>query len=356
MMLPENEARRLLYAEQIDLSPVSVRVTGVEVPIADGRADFLLELVWNEQRRQFIAEYVSTGTPRQVSRALAQARRNAKQEPDTSPMVIAPYLSDGTLDQLLSEQVSGMDLSGNAAIVVPGQWLIVLRGRENQFPASAPIKAVYEGTSSLVGRVFFARREYQMVKEVREEILRRGGEISMGTVSKVLKALEEDLVISRRETIRLLQPERLLQNLKDNYTPIDARRRVSGRLNLDGDVRARLLDNARTRSRKGAPVRLVGRLDARYVVGPSTQQWTLYTTSIPDVLADTGFEETDRFANVEVVETEDPRVYFDAREDEEFLWVAPLQVYLELMSGGKREREIARQLEPDLFSPPRDFP
>jgi len=53
---------------------------------------------------------------------------------------------------------------------------------------------------------------------------------------------------------------------------------------------------------------------------------------------------TDRFPNVELIETDDETVYFDAREDTEFWWVSPVQVYLELMAGDKRDRETAEQV------------
>ena len=35
---------------------------------------------------------------------------------------------------------------------------------------------------------------------------------------------------------------------------------------------------------------------------------------------------TDRFPNVELIETDDEAVYFDAREDAEFWWASPVQV------------------------------
>jgi len=53
---------------------------------------------------------------------------------------------------------------------------------------------------------------------------------------------------------------------------------------------------------------------------------------------------TDRFPNVELIETDDETVYFDARENTEFWWASPVQVYLELMAGDKRDRETAEQV------------
>jgi hypothetical protein len=45
------------------------------------------------------------------------------------------------------------------------------------------------------------------------------------------------------------------------------------------------------------------------------------------------------------LETEDETVYFDARQQVGFWWTSPVQVYLELMAGDKRDREAAEQVK-----------
>ena len=52
-----------------------------------------------------------------------------------------------------------------------------------------------------------------------------------------------------------------------------------------------------------------------------------------------------RFPNLELIETEDETVYFDGRQEENFWWVSPVQVYLELMAGDKRDQETAEQVK-----------
>ena len=54
-----------------------------------------------------------------------------------------------------------------------------------------------------------------------------------------------------------------------------------------------------------------------------------------------GFTETDRFSNMKLLETEDDFVYFDRRSR---LIASPVQVYLELATGEKREKETADQV------------
>ena len=60
--------------------------------------------------------------------------------------------------------------------------------------------------------------------------------------------------------------------------------------------------------------------------------------------------QSDRFPNLELLETEDETVYFDARQEEYFWWASPVQVYLELMAGDKRDQETAEQLKPLILN------
>lgn len=62
------------------------------------------------------------------------------------------------------------------------------------------------------------------------------------------------------------------------------------------------------------------------------------------------FVETDRFANVEFAEVNDEEVFFDRERREGFRWCSKLQIYLELMTGSKRERDAASQIREDLLS------
>jgi hypothetical protein len=105
------------------------------------------------------------------------------------------------------------------------------------------------------------------------------------------------------------------------------------------------VSNARARN-----VRIVGRSESKYVLSASTDVTTFYVTSVDAVLEELPFRPGRRFANVEFVETDDPRVYFDARDTQGFPWASPLQIYLELSTGGKREREAAEQLRTDLIN------
>jgi len=88
-----------------------------------------------------------------------------------------------------------------------------------------------------------------------------------------------------------------------------------------------------------------------YVILPSSNELiSIYVSSVIPFVKEFAFEETGRFPNVEFLETDDPTVYFDRRESGSIPFISPLQAYLELAKGGKREQEAAEPLRADILA------
>ena len=84
---------------------------------------------------------------------------------------------------------------------------------------------------------------------------------------------------------------------------------------------------------------------SRYAVMPRGDMLTVYCPRTAPLVQRLAGNEQDRFPNLEVIETEDEPPYFDARKDNGFWWASPVQVFLELQAGDKRDRETARQVK-----------
>jgi hypothetical protein len=298
----------------------------------------------------FWAEYCKSGTPQQVQMALLQAKDQARKT-GLLPLVIAPYLSEERLIVLEKAGVSGIDLCGNGAVVAPGIWFF-RTGFPNRFKSTATIKNIYQGASSLVARVFLAKQEYASVGDIQTEIRRRGGEISLGTVSKVLKELEEEIIVGRASgTIRLLQPEQLLERLLESFTLPKSEASFVGKVALDiAELEKRLgqIDDSVSVVRTG-----VGSLD-KYVTMATQPKLSLYTSSLSNLLTDLDATPTTRFPNLEIIETNSPLPFFDTQKStesaESLLWASPLQTYLEMMQGDERLQQTALTLRERLIS------
>jgi hypothetical protein len=318
--------------------------------------DALIVLGWQGKTYRFGAECKSLWTPKVVAQAAAQIRYLVAGT-DLGPMVVVPYLSEERLADLEAAGVSGIDLCGNGVVVVPGQLLVYRTGAPNRFRWETTIKNVYRRNSSVVGRAFLVAREFPSVQDALGEIRRRGGVLTLSTVSKVCAALDDDLVIERQEgkgpqprQLRLLQPDKLLDLLAENYLSPPIARTFRGKFaGSPEELRQRLL---RWEEQTGGRVVLTGAGSVgAYAVMAREPVQSFYCSDLAGLLASLGdsVKETDRFANVELGESADEFVYFDRRAE---LAASPVQVYLELVSGDKRDRQTAEQVRRVILGPP----
>ena len=58
---------------------------------------------------------------------------------------------------------------------------------------------MYRGDSSLVARAFLARPVYRAVGDIATVIRELSGNVTLSTVSKVVKVLESDLIVGRNQ-------------------------------------------------------------------------------------------------------------------------------------------------------------
>jgi hypothetical protein len=252
--------------------------------------------------------------------------------------------------------ISGIDLCGNGVVIAPEVFAIFRSGRQTRFSSSAPIKNIYRKNSSMVGRVFLSLSYYGSVQEICAEINRRNmlvnrsniPPMSLPTVSKSLKTLEDDLIVQRDGVIRLIQSDKLLEKLTANYVPPKITERVRLKIIGGNDTISNLI--GRISRESGVPVMATGTSSVtQYAVMQQGNLVSVYCPSIEPILERLPGSRTNRFPDLELIETADETVYFDARQDENFWWASPVQAYLELMGGDKRDQETADQVKSFLL-------
>jgi hypothetical protein len=357
--LTDNRITSLL--KNLDFSPLKLtaREAGSYLPFPEFdrkyQPDYLVEIEWKKKRFGFAAAAKAISTPKAIDQGIWQLTRylefvkNRMSAETYYPLLIVPYLSCEKIEGLIRQDISGIDLSGNGVFIVPGELFYYRVGQRNKFPSNAPIKNVYRGTSSLVARALLTKQKFWTVNEVFDEIAERGGRTSLGTVSKVLKALEDELLISRNDGIRLIDQKTLLNKLRENYRPAIRRRTLIGKAE-DLEFRLRRIAENCDRNEVLYAVDEPQKYTVLPTVGTPTR---VYTENIDKSLETVEFSETDRFPNIELIETPDSTVYFDRRlaTNEDIYFTSPLQVYLEMANGGKREREAADQVAEVILNP-----
>lgn len=349
----------LLRRGRVELPPLSLRLIEAEPQAgATRRSDALIEASWRGKKARFLVECKALSTPKAFQAGLNQLKA-APLPRGGLPMLFLPFLGENQLQELEREGISGVDLCGNGVVTVPGAFSVFRTGGKNRFLSSAPIKNIYRRNSSLVARVFLLRSSFTAVQEIRAEINRlnllvsRWGKnpMSLSTVSKALKTLEEDLIISRNETIRLMQSDKLLDTLDRNFSPPSVGGKVRLKVAAEGGALQEML--ADLSQQLNLPVVATGLSSvSQYATMQRGGVLSVYCPRLEGLLERLGGSREDRFPNLELLETDDETVYFDARPGGSLLWASPIQVYLELMAGDKRDRETAEQVRALILKRP----
>lgn len=338
------------------LGPIFGRQITVELRPDDQReslgrasADFSVSVTWGAERYEFAAEAKMRNTPRVLEEALRQARRWAV-ESGRAPMVIVPFLGEKRIERLDEEGVSGLDLCGNGLITVSGRLLLRRTGQPNRYPESRPARFAYRGATSLVPRAFLRRAEYSSVSQVQDEIEAAGGTVALSTVSKALARMADDLIVDRSEgRIALMQPDKLLDVLAENFTPPKPERSAQLKIPLPLEEFFRRAQRGTTGPATKLRIVLSGASSQdRYSGGLRADVPVMYADDLDELKRRIGdaWKPVDRFANLRVVETRDPTPFFDSRPDGDGAYFAsPVQAYLELAAAGdKRDTEMANQV------------
>lgn len=305
-------------------------------------ADGNLVLGYKNKKYNFTVKAKAATSLRYIQETIAVMKsRKAKKKENL--MLLIPYINKNITEILIDSKINAIDLNGNYFIQTDDLTAIRL-DRKNRYKQSAPIKKIFSQNSSIVSRLFLNQKKgYSQVNEVYDEINKLGGGINLPTVSKVIKRLDEELIIKKdRSGIELLQPEKLLEMLNSEYSspkiisevklnlPIDIRDFEKGFIKLTG-----CRDWVRT-----------GVSSAEYYAATSLSDVvSVYIDDLNKVEAVLQKYENERFFNCIIYETTSNFVYFNRNK----FWSSRVQAFLELSQLDKREKELAREIKKGIL-------
>jgi hypothetical protein len=344
------EVRDWLEHGQLAVSPLRFRLLASEPRYSpESRWDFEVEARWGKSVGRFAVEYKSLSTPKAFDEAVRKCLA-VKLPKGWSPLLLMPYLKEAQLEELENVGCSGVDWCGNGVVFLE-RFRVFRAGGQNRFTTYAPIKNIYRKNTSMVSRALLAVGKASSVGQIREEVNDRNllarslrqPPMSLGTVSKALAGLEDDLIVARSQWIRLVQPEKLLDRLQQSYQPQACK---SVRLKIDCRFDQLPQRVAATLGQSAGPIMATGLSSVfRYATMQRGEILSLYCPRIDRVRGALEGRENDRFANVELIESTEQSNYFDAKQEHGLYWASPVQSYIELMRGDKRDRETADQVK-----------
>ncbi len=345
----EREVEKYFSAGSLLLAPFKVKQIlshpqSEKIEVNERGADFSVSASASEQSQvfRFIVECKASNTPQAVQMGWQQAQRYT--EKNDWPLLIVPYLSDERLDYLESQQASGVDMCGNGIIIIPDQVFIRRSGQPNLYRASRPLQNPFKGRSALAARMILARAQWESVGELRAALATAGAQLSASQVSKVIKALQEDLILTRRGSqLVISDPFRLLDKLGKEWEQPRFRRSQLLRLRSSNAIAELVSDTNLNWAIMGESS--VGRYATFSQGGPRRIAVSDLATAWHQLDSVTEPESVRNFADLELCETDELGFYFDNEVDKNGVrFASRLQTWLELQCGDARQQEAARDL------------
>jgi hypothetical protein len=291
-------------------------------------------------------EIVSIATPNNIlikSKMLKSTFNNSGQ----ILFIVAPYISGKSAKILADEGISWIDLCGNMKVSVPGKVYIEKTGNKNEFPDTAPIKKIFEGISSLVSRALLLKPEgFKSQYELTDFINGRNANITNGTVSRVLKSLEDDILIRKEKSlIQAIDLGKLLDRLQEGYKKSTERKyrkiyKYSCE-NLESTFNNFFFNNI--------DYLACGFYAAKIKGLATTDQISIFVKTI-DVIRDAinrnwiTIEPDSEFGNFYIIETQEPGVWFNTKVEPNNRMIDDIELYLEMMNDIPRGPKVAEKL------------
>jgi hypothetical protein len=267
---------------------------------------------------------------------------NRINEPDLVPVVVAPYIGNRQSGILADEGVSWIDLSGNMRIQIPNRLYIERTGKPNKFPDTVPIRKIFQGTSSLVSRALLLKLDgFSSLYEITDFINSRNANITPSTVSKVLKSLEQELLVDKSKSlISARNPEKLLDRLTEGYIGSTERKTRKAYKFAADNTRDLFFAFSNLRIDYAACGFYAAELKGLAV----TNEITIFVKDIERVRK-AGVPEDTTFSNLTIIETNEPDVWFNVSKQINNAVVDDIELYLEMMTATPRGPEIAKQIK-----------
>jgi hypothetical protein len=337
-------------------APLMVKSMTEQTSLPDGcNIDVFIEFsIQNGPSFRTVVEIVPVATPQNIlmGAQLLKAYVSKDEQAGKIPLLVAPYIGTKQAKILAENGISWLDLSGNMSIRISNRIYIERTGKPNRFPDTAPIKKIFQGTSSLVSRALLLKPDgftslYEMVDFIND----RNAKVTLSTVSKVLKSLEEELLVNRSKSlIFVADPEKLLERLAEGYkNSTERKRRNTYRFVIEGIERLSYSNPSAIKSDckdylacgfYAAQIKGLAAADKITIFVKDIEQFRRKAEE--ELVSITADEE---FGNAIITETNDPGVWFNP----DWLGMDPVvndvELYLEMMVDTPRGPKIAEQLK-----------
>jgi len=311
---------------------------------------FALRAAFGKMRREvlLLCVPIPSGYPQEVKGFLGRIEETEAPALDNEaiPCLIAPYFSQEGRTLCQAHGIAYLDLAGNANIETEDVYFSV-EGRTNEYRRKRTVRNPFEGKSERVVRKLLM--EPQRHWHMRE--LAEAAQVSLGLASMATSSLAEDGFVTKdRSGLDLFDAGALLEAWSESY---DIHRNTLRTYRAEISVSGLATRLAEQRYDLGDPYALTlwSGADRLLRQNRTTLHLALYWAGTADQLVRRlQLSEDKGQTYVFVFCPYDESLIWERKETEHGLLIAhPLQVYLDLASGDKKEQILAKRLRARLL-------
>lgn len=290
-----------------------------------------------------IGGYEHSGDISTIVRAIEQLQEGVRQGSGDRPLLIVPFMGEKGDKRCREEEVSWIDLSGNAHLRTDS-FLIHVEGKPNQFKQKGRPANPFAPKSSRISRFLLAHPNQRFRQT---DIADKAG-VGRGWTSKVVRRLEEKELVRRDEEgrVEVPRPSLLLDAWHEKYD-FSKHRILKGTVASKDSVDltrrlARAFESASVEyAATGLAAAWLLTRFARFRIA------TFYLSRQPeeDLKREIGLREDLKGANVWLVVPNDEGVFFENSRREDVRHVHPVQAYLDLKGHPERSEEAAGSIK-----------
>lgn len=318
-------------------SPLSVRFEDAKGNRLNTNQQMRINLKAGEKEVQCSAVLITSNLLRVIELEILKAAKR-KNEGNLVQILIVPFITKEVKRLLEEEAVSAFDLNGNYYVVTP-ELVAIRLDQKNRFKEQRVIQNIYSRNSSMAVRWLLSGKTAENnLNQIKQELDKSGSGLSLGTISKVLKILEEDVQIYRTPgLIKVLKPDELLVKLKSEYRKPKVLLELKIKLPENRSEAAGILGEALG---KNSWIWSGESSADRYASTLQPDITKVYTKSNPQNTTLVQLSDQ-RYYNCIVEYIREPLVYFEADEN----YAHPIQSYIEMARSDKRNQEIAEDIK-----------
>ena len=294
----------------------------------------------------FLVEVKTQGSLANLSYALKSLKNHFElyNDPEAIPILAVPFMGEKGRELCAEENISWLDLSGNANISAPG-LRILIDGKRNAFKATGRPKNLFAPKSSRLAREFLIDPGLSLTQR---ELTRKTG-LNETLVGRIVREMERDQMLLRnKETgaVSLQDPELMLEEWREAYD-------FDKHLIIPGFIAQRTGEAAMQAAAEG-----MEKLQISYAATGLAGAWlltqfanfrltTIYLSEIPsdNLLKELKISKQSKTgANIWLVVPNDAGVFAAAQKYHGVNCVHPVQVYLDLSAHPERATDAAKEV------------